>query len=191
MNAYGRNLVLLALIIIIAITALSISTSASVPKELYPLAVFVIAVALLYHASLISLYVWGWDIQRELYSANAVLDKCEWNVHVLANQCCAERYAWSLRPTSIVSGVSVEWDLQTYLIPLFALVPVSLFVVFQKQDERQNGPRLLPSSISFVHVLHRNAVTRARKIAEAFSCAALLTLAGGRQTRWLRQGNCC
>ena len=49
MNAYSSNMLLLALIIIIAITALWISTSASVPKELYPLAVFVIAVALLYH----------------------------------------------------------------------------------------------------------------------------------------------
>jgi uncharacterized membrane protein len=133
MNAYGSNLLLLALIIIIAITALWISTSTSVPKELYPLAIFVIAVALLYHASLISPYVWGWDIQKELYSANAVLTNAQWNVHAPGATNAVLSVTLLAPLISIVSGVSVTWIFKTIYPLLFALVPVGLFVVFQKQ----------------------------------------------------------
>ena len=133
MNAYGSNVLLLALIIIIAITALWISTSASVPKELYPLAVFVVAVALLYHGSLISPYVWGWDIQKELYTANAVLANAQWNFHAPGATNAVLSITLLAPLISIVSGVSVVWIFKTIYPLLLALVPVGLFVVFQKQ----------------------------------------------------------
>ncbi|MFZ0011418.1 MAG: DUF2206 domain-containing protein [Halobacteriota archaeon] len=133
MNAYANNVLLLVLIIITAITALWISTSASVPKELYPLAVFVIAVALLYHASLISPYVSGWDIQKELYTANAVLTNAQWNVHAPGATNGVLSITLLAPLISIVSGVSVVWIFKTIYPSLFALVPVGLFVVFQKQ----------------------------------------------------------
>jgi uncharacterized membrane protein len=133
MNAYGSNVLLLALIIIIAITALWISTSASVPKELYPLAVFVVAVALLYHGSLISPYVWGWDIQKELYTANAVLANAQWNMHAPGATNAVLSVTLLAPLISIVSGASVVWIFKTIYPLLLALVPVGLFVVFQKQ----------------------------------------------------------
>jgi uncharacterized membrane protein len=133
MNAYGNNVLLLALIIIIAITAFWISTSASVPKELYPLAVFVIAVALLYHGSLISPYVWGWDIQKEVYTANAVLTNAQWNAYAPGATNAVLSVTLLAPLISILSGVSVVWIFKAIYPLLFALVPVGLFVVFQKQ----------------------------------------------------------
>jgi len=176
MNAYGSNLPLLVLIIIIAITALWISTSASVPKELYPLAVFVIAVALLYHASLISPYVWGWDIQQELYTANAVLSNAQWNVHAPGPTNAVLSVTVLAPLTSIVSGVSVVWIFKTIYPLLFALVPVGLFVVFQKQTSGRIA--LLASFfVTFLFTFFTEMPSLARQeIAELFLVLLLILL---------------
>ena len=176
MNAYGSNLLLLVLIIIIAITALWISTSASVPKELYPLAAFVIAVALLYHASLISPYVWGWDIQKELYTANAVLTNAQWNVHAPGATNAVLSVTLLAPLISIVSGVSVVWIFKTIYPLLFALVPVGLFVVFQKQTSDRIA--LLASFfITFLFTFFTEMPSLARQeIAELFLVLLLILL---------------
>ncbi len=176
MNAYGSNLLLLALIIIIAITALWISTSASVPKELYPLAVFVIAVALLYHASLISPYVWGWDIQKELYTANAVLTNAQWNVHALGATNAVLSVTLLAPLISIVSGVSVVWIFKTIYPLLFALVPVGLFVVF-KQQTSDRIALLASFFVTFLFTFFTEMPSLARQeIAELFLVLLLILL---------------
>ncbi|HYC20642.1 MAG TPA: DUF2206 domain-containing protein [Candidatus Bathyarchaeia archaeon] len=176
MNAYGSNLLLLALIIIIAITALWISTSASVPKELYPLAVFVIALALLYHASLISPYVWGWDIQKELYSANAVLTNAQWSVHAPGATNAVLSVTLLAPITSIVSGVSVVWIFKTIYPLLFALVPVGLFVVFQKQTSDRIA-FLASLFVTFLFTFFTEMPSLARQeIAELFLVLLLMLL---------------
>jgi uncharacterized membrane protein len=176
MNTYGSNVLLLALIIIIAITALWISTSASVQKELYPLAVFVIAVALLYHGTLISPYVWGWDIQQELYTANAVLTNAQWNVHALGPTNAVLSVTLLAPLISIVSGLSVVWIFKTIYPLLFALVPVGLFVVFKKQTSDRIA--LLASFfVTFLFTFFTEMPALARQeIAELFLVLLLILL---------------
>ena len=41
--------------------------------------VWIISISLLYMSSLISPYVWGWDIQNEYYLANLVINYSYWN----------------------------------------------------------------------------------------------------------------
>jgi uncharacterized membrane protein len=176
MNAYGSNVLLLALIIIIAITALWISTSASVPKELYPLAVFVIAVALLYHGSLISPYVWGWDIQKELYTANAVLANAQWNFQAPGATNAVLSVTLLAPLISIVSGVSVVWIFKTIYPLLFALVPVGMFVVFQKQTSDRIAI-LASFFITFLFTFFTEIPALARQeIAELFLILLLILL---------------
>ena len=133
MNAYQSNVLLLCLIIVMAVTAFWTSTSPSFPKPFYPLAVFVIALALLYHGSLVSPYVWGWDIQQELYNANLVLANAQWNVHAPGSVNAVLSITLLAPLLSTMSGVSVVWIFKAIYPFLFALVPLGLFVVFQKQ----------------------------------------------------------
>ncbi|NQE53662.1 hypothetical protein C5S29_08720, partial [ANME-1 cluster archaeon GoMg3.2] len=67
MNFHHNNILLMLMIVVIAFIALMIGFDKFIPKNLYPLAVFVIAISLLYHRSLISMYLTGWDIQVEYY----------------------------------------------------------------------------------------------------------------------------
>jgi uncharacterized membrane protein len=176
MNAYGNNVLLLALIIIIAITAFWISTSASVPKELYPLAVFVIAVALLYHGSLISPYVWGWDIQKEVYTANAVLTNAQWNAYAPGATNAVLSVTLLAPLISILSGVSVVWIFKAIYPLLFALVPVGLFVVFQKQTSDRVA-LLAAFFVTFLFTFFTEMPALARQeIAELFLVLLLILL---------------
>jgi uncharacterized membrane protein len=133
MNVYGSNIALLCLLVIVAATALWIGSSPSISKELYPLAVFAIALAMLFFASLISSNVWGWDIQKELYSANLVLTSGVWNSS-LADPTNAVASITLLAPSlSLVSGVSVTWLFKITYPFIFALVPVAVFVTVRSQ----------------------------------------------------------
>jgi len=176
MNGFGSNVLLLALIIIVTITAFWISTSGSFPKEFYPLAVFVIALTLLYQGSLISPYVWGWDIQTELYTANTVLTNAQWNVHALGAINGVLSVTLLAPLISIVSGVSVAWIFKAIYPLLFALVPVGLFVVFQKQTSDRIA--LLASFfITFLFTFFSEMPALARQeIAELFLVLLLILL---------------
>lgn len=133
MNVYGSNLALLGLLVVIAATAFWIGASSSISRESYPLAVFAIALAMLFFASLISSNVWGWDSQKELYSANLVLTSGAWNPS-LADSTNAVASITVLAPfLSLISGVSVMWLFKIVYPLIFALVPLALFVIVRSQ----------------------------------------------------------
>ena len=109
MNSYNSNVVLLGALIVIGTTAFWVGASASFPRRLYPFAVFTIALALVYYGSLVSSYVWGWDIQKELTHANLVLTYGVWNP-ALPGGTNAVISVTTLAPLlSLTSGLSVVW----------------------------------------------------------------------------------
>jgi uncharacterized membrane protein len=133
MNAYHTNVALLAALVIIGATAFWIATSARLEKEWYPVAVFGIAVAMLYFGSLNSSYVWGWDIQKELYHANLVLANGVWNVSVSGSTNSVTSVTLLAPILSLTTGVSVTWLFKIVYPLVLALVPLGLFVAFQRQ----------------------------------------------------------
>jgi len=133
MNAYNTNVALLGALVIIGATAFWVGTSDSFPKERYPLAVFAIAIAMLFFASLISSYVWGWDIQKELYNANLVLTNGVWNASLPGSTNAVTSVTLLAPILSLTSGVTVTWLFKIVYPLIFALVPLGLFVCLQSQ----------------------------------------------------------
>ena len=134
-NFHHNNILLMFLIIILALIAISIAFDKFIPKNLYPLAVFIIAISLLYHRSLISMYIWGWDIHYELYLTNLVKMNSIWDP-TLYGGCNAMLSLVMLVPIySIISDMSITWVFKIIYPLLFALVPLGLYRVFQKQTD--------------------------------------------------------
>ena len=132
-NFHHNNILLMFLIVIIAIIVILIAFDKFIPKNLYPLAVFVIAISLLYHASLISMYIWGWDIHYELYLTNLVKINGIWDPTVYST-CNAMLSLVMLAPIySIITDMSITWVFKIIYPLLFSLVPLGLYRVFQKQ----------------------------------------------------------
>ena len=134
-NFHHDNILLMFLIAIIAIIVILIVFGKFIPKNLYPLAVFVIAISLLYHRSLISMYIWGWDIHYELYLTNLVKMNSIWDP-TMRGGCNAMLSLVMLAPIySIISDMSITWVFKIIYPLLFSLVPLGLYRVFQKQTD--------------------------------------------------------
>jgi len=132
MNFYQNNILLMILIVIIATIPVFIAFD-KIPKNLYPLAIFVIVISLLYHRSLISMYLWGWDINIEYYFSNLVIINSFWNLTIPSN------YNAMLSVTMLppifysISNIDLIWTYKIVYPFLFSLVPLGLYCVFQKQ----------------------------------------------------------
>ena len=132
MNFYHDNILIIALIIVIALVALSIGFD-KFPTELYPLAVFIIAVSLLFHQSLISMYISGYDIQYEYYLCNLVEMNSIWD-STIPRTCNAMLSIVMLAPIySIILNMEITWVFKIVYPLLFSLVPLGLYRVFKKQ----------------------------------------------------------
>lgn len=132
-NFQHNNILLMLMIAVIAIIALLISFDKFIPKNLYPLAVFVIALSLLYHTSLISMYLWGWDIHRELYYSNLVMDICRWDAMIPSGLNSMLSITMLAPIYSNICSMSLTWVFKIIYPLLFAFVPLGLYRVFQKQ----------------------------------------------------------
>jgi uncharacterized membrane protein len=133
MNLSGINAVLLMLLVLIAVLAILLTYRSDVPRHLYPLAVFVIALSLLYYSTLTSKYLWGWDINVEYYLSSLVASAGTWNPTLSAFQNSALSTVMFSPILSIVCGTSVTWVFKAIYPIVFALVPVGLYLVFQRQ----------------------------------------------------------
>ena len=130
---YQTNILLLAVIGIIAFTIVLIAFNRFIKKEFYPLAVFMIAVALLYYHQLSFPYLFGTDIQVEKYIYNSTMMNAYWTTTPFATT-----YSTMLSITILpavwtnllaIDGISVFKLIYPFL---FSLVPLGLYEIYHK-----------------------------------------------------------
>ena len=135
MNFYGDNILQMILIIIIALVTLLIGLDKFIPKKLYPLAVFVIAISLMFHRSLMSMYLYGCDIQYEHYVSNLVKINSLWDPTMSGNLNAMLSLTMLAPIYSIVSNMDINWVFKIIYPLLYSFVPLGLYRVFQKQTD--------------------------------------------------------
>ena len=134
-NFYHNNILLMLLLVILALIAVLIAFDKFIPKNLYPLAVFVIAISLLFHKSLITMYLWGWDIQVECYLCNLVKMNGIWDSTIPMTYNAMLSIVMLAPVFSNICGMSLTWVFKIIYPLLFSLVPLGLYRVFQKQTD--------------------------------------------------------
>ena len=134
-NFHHSNILLLFLIIIIALIVLLIGFDKFIPKNLYPVAVFVIAISILFHRWLISMYLTGWDVNVEYHLSNLVKMNGIWDSTMYGT--CNAMLSVVMLPTiySIISNMDLTWVFKVIDPLLFSLVPLGLYRIFQKQAD--------------------------------------------------------
>lgn len=130
---YGNNYILIILIIIISIITLCISSQKLFPIELYPLAIFMISLFLLFHISLMSNYIIGYDINLELYFARLTSINSMWNRSI------PHEYNSILSITilpvlySNILNIDLNWVFKVIYPLIFSFVPLTLYAIYIKQ----------------------------------------------------------
>jgi len=134
-NFYNSDVLLMFLIVIVAMVCILIGLDIFIPKNLYSLAVFVISLSLLYHRSLISMYLWGWDIHTEYYFSNLVMINSFWDSGI-PNNVNAMLSVTMLGPIfSHICNLNLIWVFKIIYPLLFSLVPLGLYRVLQKETD--------------------------------------------------------
>jgi uncharacterized membrane protein len=150
MNSTHNNAVLLLLIVLIAALVVVLTFRRDVPQHVYPLAVFVCALSLLFYESLISNYLVGWDIQTEHYLAGLVIASGSWNPALSISFYNTSLSSVLLGPIlSLACGISIVSVFKVVYPLIFALVPVALYLVFR---EHTNDKVAFLSAFLFVAV---------------------------------------
>ncbi len=134
MNFYNNNTLQLILIAILALIPIVIGFTGFIPRNLYPFALFVIAVSLLYHSSLASEYLVEWaDNTFEYWISNSTVMNSEWD------PTSYHTYNSALSLTiwgpiySVISGIEMTWVFKAIYPLFYALVPVGMYYLLQKQ----------------------------------------------------------
>jgi uncharacterized membrane protein len=136
-NFHHNNILLMLLILVIAIVAGFIVFSRLIPKTLYPLAVFVIAISLLYHRSLLSMYLIGTDVQGD-YSVHKLVEISGYWSSIVASSTNA-MLSVTILPTIYSSLLNMDgmWLFKAFYPLIFSFVPVGLYQACRRQtDER-------------------------------------------------------
>ncbi len=140
-NVYNDSIILLFTITAIALVfILTVVSKKLVPQKLYPIVIFMIALALLYHSSIISNYIssYGSDVPAEHFAFQTTANNAHWSLPPsLAGATTLSRVysmlSVTLLPTIYTSILNIDSALMFKLIYpfLFAFVPVALYQLWQ------------------------------------------------------------
>lgn len=132
MNVYHFNGLTIVMILFTALITLMAITG-RFPQKLYPLIIFLISISLLFHKSLITNYIWGWDINSEYFLANQVISNSIWNENlpVSYNSMLSVMILAPILNCFINCGL--VWIMKVVYPFIFSLVPLGLYYVFRKQ----------------------------------------------------------
>jgi uncharacterized membrane protein len=128
----GNNIVLLFLIIIVSAIMLCTFSERLVPKVAYPLIVLAISLFLLFHTTLVSNYLIGYDVHLEFYLANLTFNRGGWDITI------PHEYNAMLSVTvlpviySNFLNLDLNWVFKAVYPLIFSFVPLSLFVTYRK-----------------------------------------------------------
>ncbi len=135
-NYYGNNFLSLLLLIIIAAIPILIGFDKFITKKYYPLAIIVIALSLLYHTSLISIFLVEWgDISFEYWSAKIALMDSIWDPTIASNVNGMISITMLAPIFSNIFALNLTWIFKIIYPILFSLVPLGLYQIIQKQTD--------------------------------------------------------
>lgn len=139
LNFYQLNILLIFFIILILLTIFFVVYEKFIPKDLYPFAIFVLAISILYHNSLSSTYIDGYDINSEYYLANLVKLSGIWNPNLYINSNSMLNVNSMLSVTMLapiyseICNMELTWVFKIIYPFFFSLIPIGIYHIYNKQ----------------------------------------------------------
>lgn len=135
MNYYNFNLLMLFLIVYILLILLLIGFNKLIPSNLYPFAIWVIALALVYHTALISQYIWGWDINYELFLSKIVINNNIWDISIVSSINSMLSITILVPIFSILGNIDPVWVFKIYYPFIISFIALGLYKIYQMQSD--------------------------------------------------------
>jgi len=134
MNLHQDNRLLLSMFGVIALIMALIAFTRFIPRELYPVAIAMIAISMLFHTTLISRHLSGADTRYEYFLHKLVETRGFWDSTSPANT-YNSMLSVTIWPTvySCLLNIEGTWIFKVIYPLFFALIPLGLYEVFRKQ----------------------------------------------------------
>ena len=176
MNLYQSNILIIIMILMIGLLTFFISINKFIPSNIYPFIIFAISLALVLHKSLITNYIWGWDINGEYFLANQIISNSFWNSNLPYNYNSMLSVMILAPILSNFINLNLVWVMKIVYPFIFSLVPLGLYYVYYKQTTA----KIAFFSAFFFMILftfHTEMLTVARQqVAELFLVLVLMLL---------------
>lgn len=130
---YQNNILLIIFILAVAVIGGLVAFGKFIPEKAYPLAVAMIAIALLYQTTLSSPFLMGYDIQVENHYVNFVTQSGYWDWNIAGNVNTALSLTMLCPIYSAILNMDVVWVFKIIYPIFFCLVPLALFHVYHEQ----------------------------------------------------------
>jgi uncharacterized membrane protein len=138
-NDFSNNLLLIICLLYIACVVILAAFNKFINPPLYPTAIYVIALCLLYQTTLMSPYLVGSDIYAEYQFYHLVANAGYWDYAIASavNSCLS---ITMLAPAySLLMNIAGVWVFKAIYPLLFALVPLILYRIFSWQIDRRKA----------------------------------------------------
>jgi uncharacterized membrane protein len=174
-NGYQDNQVLLILLALIAVVVALVAYD-RLPRSVYPLAVTMIAISLMFHLSLISPTLYGSDIQREYYFQHLVLQNGYWDSTIPNNYNTCLSIVFLCPIYSLLLNIDGVWVFKIVYSVLFSLVPLALFCIFREQIEAKKAFLSTFFYMTIPSLIHIMVGVAKQEIAELFLVLLILLI---------------
>ncbi|MGA9048013.1 MAG: DUF2206 domain-containing protein [Dehalococcoidia bacterium] len=181
-NNFGNSTLLLVAIGLIGAAFILLLIKKGIPESVFPLAIFSISLTLLWHQSLFSNYLTGYDIFTEFYFLSLALKAGFWDWTI--NHTYNAMMSVTILPAVYSQILKIDGaEIFKAIYPIwYSLVPVGLYEIYRKFfDSRQALCGVLLFVSMFVFYSMMPSVTR-QMIAELFFVLLLLLITGREAT---------
>jgi len=133
-NNYRVNTLLFILLAAIAIVPALIAFRKAIPERYYLFMIWTVALALLFHTSLISNHIWGYDINQEYYIANLVVNNAAWDFSIYSNVNAMLSIVMLAPIYAIVCNLDIVWIFKIVYPLFFSLMAPAMYMVIRRQS---------------------------------------------------------
>ena len=187
-NYNNSNILLLILIASISIIPAMVAFNKVIPQAMYPLAILMISLALLYQRTLISESLTGSDIQLEFIVYQLTLDNFYWNP-LLSLTTYNSVISCTILPVTYTSLLAIDgvslfkavWPL------LFSMVPIALYQAYRQQVDAKIAFLSVFFFMSLFTFFTEMTYLGKQAIAEIFFAALILLLIDSKIKPHIRQ----
>lgn len=176
-NYYHSNILLLLAILLIASIIFLVFFEKFIPETMYPLVIFVLSISLLYHNSLISSTLYGFDIHQEYYASNLVQISNIWDHNLFGNINAMLSIVMIAPIYSNICDLSLTYVFKIVYPFLFSFTPLGIYLIYKKQI---NSPKIAFFSMFYfmsIYPYYTEMLALARQeIAELFLVLIILVM---------------
>lgn len=185
-NSDGNNIVLMILLLLIALVPIIIVFTKFLHENYFPYIIFVLSITLLYSRSLVSAYIWGWDINAEYYVVNTVIQNSIWDSTLFGNLNAMLSLTMLGPFYSIILNMSLDAVFKIVYPLLFALVPLGLYGIFRKQMDSKVTFLACFFFISFFVFYNEMLQLARQEIAELFLVLIILSMIDNKLNKFFK-----